>query len=187
MANPELIRTLDFILNRCDHPSIDAVAEAVVRRRRELALTGGGAGIPGPRKMAGEISRQINAGASIEGLRKTVQDMAVRIIKREAPELTDEQIGELTAAWIPGGESSKERLPADLLFVMANQFVNYSVGRMTEGEANRLRAEMGAWPDRYWHAFPGVLRLIIKDLIDGNISGEEFNTKLRTALSLESA
>jgi hypothetical protein len=38
VADAELIQTLDFILNRCSEGAIDAVAEAVVWRRRELAL-----------------------------------------------------------------------------------------------------------------------------------------------------
>ncbi|MDR2048225.1 MAG: hypothetical protein LBP69_02090 [Treponema sp.] len=184
MANPALIRTLDYILNHCDEKSIDAVAEAVVRRRRELAMTGG-RDLPDPHRMARELSAQINTGTGIEGLRETVRDMAVRIIKRHAPELNESQIAELTAAWIPGGESASDNLPADLLFVMAGQFVNFSLGRMPEGEDRRLRSEMGAWPERYWQAFPEVVRLLVKDLVDGKTTEEEFNSKLRTALALK--
>jgi hypothetical protein len=183
MASPELVRTLDYILNHCDEKSLDAVAEAVVRRRRELAMTGGS--IPDPRRMARELSAQISTGIGIEGLKETVRDMAVRIIKQHAPELTESQIEELTAAWIPGGKPVSDNLPADLLFVMAGQFVSFSLGRMAEGEDRRLRSEMGAWPERYWQAFPGVVKLIIKDLVDGNITEEEFSSKLRTALVLE--
>jgi hypothetical protein len=179
MANPALVRTLDYILNHCDEKSIDAVAEAVVRRRRELAMTGGRS-LPDPRRMAKDLSAQIGAGTGIAGLGETVRDMAVRIIKQYAPELTESQIGELTAAWIPGGKPGG--LPADLLFAMANQFVSFSLGRMTEGEDRRLRSEMGAWPERYWQAFPEVVKLIIKDLVDGEIAEEEFISKLRTAL-----
>jgi hypothetical protein len=182
MADPALVRTLDYILNHCDEKSIDAVAEAVVRRRRELALTGGGS-LPDPRRMAKELSAQIGTGTGIAGLRETVRDMAVRIIKQQAPELTESQIAELTAAWIPGGESAADKLPADLLFAMASQFVRFSLGRMTEAEDKRLRSEMDAWPERYWQAFPEVVKLIIKDLVDGKTTEEEFDSKLRTALA----
>jgi hypothetical protein len=182
MADPALVRTLDYILNHCDEKSIDAVAEAVVRRRRELALAGSG-GLPDPHRMARDLSAQIAAGTGVAGLRETIRDMAVRIIKQHAPELTESQIEELAAAWIPGGESAADNLPADLLFAMASQFVSFSLGRMTEGEDKRLRSELGVWPERYWQAFPGVVRLIIKDLVDGEISEEEFSSKLRTALA----
>jgi hypothetical protein len=182
MADPALIRTLDYILNHCDEKSLDAVAEAVVRRRRELAMTGGG-GMPDPRRMAKELSAQIGSGTGIAGLRETVRDMAVRIIKQHAPELTEGQIAELTTAWVPGGEAASDKLPADLLFAMAGQFVSFSLGRMTESEDKRLRSEMGAWPERYWQAFPEVVKLIIKDLVDEKITEEEFSAKLRTALA----
>ncbi|MDR1929160.1 MAG: hypothetical protein LBQ44_00885 [Treponema sp.] len=184
MANSELVRVMDYILNRCDEKTIDAVAAAVVRRRRELAAFGGAARLPDPRKMAAEISGQINAGASIEGMRQTVRDMAVRIIKKEAPELTEKQIAELTAAWIPGSPGAEEKnLPPDLLLEMADQFVNYSAGRMGETEDKRLRSDLGAWPERYWKAFPQVIRLIIKDLLDGEITEGEYRSKLAAALS----
>ncbi|MDR1899628.1 MAG: hypothetical protein LBQ55_06450, partial [Treponema sp.] len=103
MPNSELVRTLDYILNRCDEKSIDAVAEAVVRRRRELALFGGAANLADPRRWAADVGSQINVGASIEGLRESIREMAVRIIRQEAPELSDAQVDELTRAWIPGG------------------------------------------------------------------------------------
>jgi hypothetical protein len=105
MANPELVRVMDYILNRCDRKSIEAVAAAVVRRRREQELFADS--FPDAKQMARDAYTQINAGASIEGMRETVRNMAVRIIRQEAPELTEEQIAELTAAWIPGGQSGE--------------------------------------------------------------------------------
>jgi hypothetical protein len=187
MADPELVRVMDYILNRCDEGAIDAVSAAVVRRRRELAMFGGAANLPDPRKMAREISGQVNAGANIDGLRETVRNMAVRIIRKEAPELTDEQIAELTAAWIPGGgESADEKnIPPDMLLEMVDQFVNYSTGRMNEDEDKRLRSGLGAWPERYWKAFPQVIKLIIKDLLDGEITEGEYRSKLAAALSFQ--
>ncbi|MDR2210195.1 MAG: hypothetical protein LBO65_01815 [Spirochaetaceae bacterium] len=181
MANPELVKAMDYILNRCDEKSIDAVAAAVVRRRRELAMFGGAANLPDPKKMAREVSGQINMGASIEGLRETVRNMAVRIIRREAPELSDAQVAELTAAWVPG--SGKDRgLPPELLLEMADQFVAFSTGRMSAVEDKKLREEIGDWPQRYWKAMPGVVQLLIKDYLDGEINGKTYRAKLTAVL-----
>jgi hypothetical protein len=182
MANSELVRVMDFILNRCDEQAIDAVAAAVVRRRKELSMFGGAANLPDTKKMARELSGQINAGASIEGLRETVRDMAVRIIRREAPELTDEQIAELTTAWIPGGGGE---LPAELLLEMIDQFVSFSAGSMSAAEDKKLRSEMGAWPERYWKAFPGAVKLIVKDYLNGGINEKAYRSKIAAALSFE--
>ena len=183
MADSELVRVMDYILNRCDEKAIDAVAAAVVRRRRDLAMFG--ANMPDPKRMAREISGQINAGASIEGLRETVRNMAVRIIRQEAPELTDKQIAELTAAWIPGsGSNTAGNVPPDMLLEMIDQFVSFSSGTMSSTEDKKLRKELGVWPERYWKAFPEVIKIIIKDYLNGEINEKVYRSKIATALSL---
>jgi hypothetical protein len=204
MADPELVRVLDFILNRSDENTIEAVAAAVVRRKRDLSMFGGPHKMPDPKTMAQERSGQINIGATIDGLKESVLDMAVRIIKQEAPELTDDQVAELTRAWIPGAGSGATRgdpgngaaipsggntgagkkMPPDLLGAMVGQFISYSVGRMSPAEDEGLRAQMGAWPERYWKAFPQVVQLIITDFLNGEMTEGEFNSKIGTALSL---
>jgi hypothetical protein len=114
--------------------------------------------------------------------------MAVRIIKQNAPELTEDQISELTSAWIPGagGEAGKEgsNLPPAVLLSMIEQFVSYSQGTMAKPEEKGLRAELGAWPERYWKAFPEVIRLILSDYLKNIINEKEFQSQIRTALSL---
>ena len=144
MANSELVRVMDYILNRCDRKSIEAVAAAVVRRRRDLELFGDS--LPDPKQMARDITGQINMGASIEGMRETIRNMAVRIIRREAPELSEEQIAELTAAWIPGsqsGENAAGGIGGQLLEISASSFVlRQSVGhdeqRRPYGNGHRI-------------------------------------------------
>jgi hypothetical protein len=189
LANPELVKVLDYILNRCDEAAIEAVAAAVVRRRRDLSLFGGVQNLPDPQHMAQELSGQINTGASIDGLRESIRNMAVRIIKQEAPELTEAQINELTGAWIPGAETradgAGEKLPRELLLSMVDQFAAFSQGRMSRAEDKSLRNELGSWPERYWNAFPPVVRLIITDYLKGETGEKEFRSKLETAVSLE--
>ena len=142
MANSELVRVMDYILNRCDKKSIEAVAAAVVRRRRELEMFGDS--LPDPKRMAREISSQINMGASIEGMRETIRNMAVRIIRREAPELNDDQIAELTAAWIPGSRPEEEasgNIPPDMMLEMIDHFVRFSSGQMSDADNKKLRKD----------------------------------------------
>jgi hypothetical protein len=193
VANPELIRTLDYILNRCDEEAIEAVAAAVVRRRRELTMFGGAVNLPDPHRMAQELSTRLDIGGAIKGLKSSIRDMAVRIIRQEAPDLTDEQVKELTDAWIPdkgpgpageipqGGASA---LPEDLLRSMIGQFVAFSQGAMDPQEDQGLRAELGPWPERYWKAFPPVIRLFITGYLKGETGEKEFLSKVDTALSM---
>jgi hypothetical protein len=195
MADPELVQVMDYILNRCDEKNIEAVAAAVVRRRRDLALFGGMNHLPDPHKMAQEISGQFSIGAGIDGLKETIRDMAVRIIKQEAPELTEKQAAELIRAWVPESKapgssaswdknSGEKQLPPDLLESMIEQFIAFSTGDMSPGEDKTLRAEMGSWPDRYWKAFPQVVQLIIRDFLKGEINEKEFRSKIAIALQL---
>jgi hypothetical protein len=187
MADPELVRALDYILNRSDEASIEVLAEAVVRRRRDIAMFGGDLNFSDPGRMAKEISGQINAsiGAGMEGLKKSVQEMAMRLIAQEAPELSDEQIAALTRSMIPGisgPESAK--IPRDLLVSMIGQFVSFSRGSMSKIEEKNLRAEMGPWPERYWKAFPPLIRSLITDFLKDRISEKEFNSKIGIALEV---
>ena len=184
MANPELVKAMDYILNRCDEKAIDAVAAAVVRRRRDLAMFG--SNVPDVKKMAKEATGQINMGASIEGLRETVRNMAVRLIRKEAPELNEEQIAQLTAAWIPNRASAPTgSIPPDMLIEMIDNFVSFSSGTMSRAEDSKLRKELGVWPERYWNAFPEVIKIIIKDYLNGDIDKKTYRKKIVTALSLD--
>jgi hypothetical protein len=194
MANADLALALDYILNRCDENSIEVISAAVVRRRRDLAMFGGATNIPDPQRMARELSGKINIGSSIEGLKQSVRDMTVRIIRQEAPELNDEQIEELTRAWIPGEEGSSgggggggsgSKLPPDLLGSMIDQFVSFSRGTMSKAEDKKLRDEMGSWPERYWKAFPQVMKSFITDYLKVKITADEFNSKIGIALAMD--
>jgi len=193
MANQELVRTLDFILNRCNERDIEAVAAAVVRRRRDIAMFGSMPVAPDPKSLARELNSQLNIEGNIEGLKNSVRDYAIRIIRQQAPDLTDGQINELTRAWIPeakgasGGSpdgSADSAIPRDLLTSMIDQFVSFSLGRMEEEEDKALRREIGPWPDKYWKSFPQVIRLIITDFLKGEMDEKDFNTRIGLSLSV---
>jgi hypothetical protein len=185
MSNPELVNVLDFILNRCDESSIEVIAAAVVRRRRDLSAFGS-MNIPDAKQFAETISSQINIGASIEGMQQTVRDMAIRIIRQEAPELTEAQINHLASSWIPSAsKNTKSPIPSELLMNMINQFVAYSEGTMSAVEEKGLRNELGDWPERYWNAFPKVITLIIREYLNGEISEDEYNRKINAAVAME--
>jgi len=194
MVNQELVRTLDYILNRCNERDIEAIAAAVVRRRKDIAMFGSMPAIPNARDMAEQLNSQLNIQGSIDGLKDSVRDYVVRIIKQQAPELSDRQIEELTRSWVPGpsgqtqavGRDSAQgqSLPVNVLASMVDQFVSFSLGRMEEEEDKALRREIGPWPDKYWKAFPQVVRLLITDYIKGEIDERDFNTRMGLALQM---
>ncbi|AEJ20068.1 hypothetical protein [Gracilinema caldarium] len=224
MADAELVRVLDYILNRSDENSIEAVAAAVVRRKRDLAMFGS-AGLPDPKAWAHKVAAEVNVNASLVGIRQTVRNMVAEMLKREAPELSDTERDELLNAWVPlrttaagstedygsdgspghgeaydSGEISGKRgksmgrgktgtsrqklLPPDVLATMVHQFIAYSSGTMPAQEERQLRAELGAWPERYWEAFPQVIRSLITEYLNGTLDDGAFSQKLMASIQI---
>jgi hypothetical protein len=181
MPHPELVGVLDYILNRCDEHSIEAVAAAVVRRRRQLTMFGGALNLPDSRRMAQEISAGIDIGGAIKDLKASVRDMTLRVIRQEAPELSDEQVRELAEAWMP--EGGRKGMPEELLRSMIDQFVAFSQGTMDGGEDRELRDQLGSWPERYWKAFPPVIRLFITEYLKGKTGEKDFRHNIDAAFS----
>jgi len=185
--DPELVRALDYILNHSNEASIEVLAEAVIRRRRDLSIYQATGTTPDLQRMASQITEQINAGVGggIETMKKSIREMMVRIIKENAPELSPEQIDELSRSWLPETPSEKEKdVPRDMLVSMIEQFISFSRGNMRSSVDKSLRDEMGAWPQKYWNAFSPVIRSIITDFLKDKITEKEFNTKIGIALKL---
>jgi len=186
MPDPELLQALDYILNKSDAASIEVLAEAVVRRRRNMSIFNAIGDMPDPEKLANEITQRVNEGigGGIESMRKSVQNMIVKILKEHAPELNADQINELCEAWLPSSGGEKEgALPPDVLISMIEQFVSFSNGTMNKSVDEDLRKEMGAWPGRYWKAFPPVIRQLISDYLKDKITEKDFKSKILIALN----
>jgi len=182
MADARLLQALEYILNYSDEQSIEVLAEAVVRRRRDLSVFNVMGGIRDPQEMAKELTESINSGiGSLESIRNSVREMAVRIIKENAPELSASQIDGLSEAWIPEPESEK-KVPKDMLLSMIEQFVSFSQGTMSKSVDKNLRDGIGDWPERYWNVFPSVIRQLITDFLKDKISEEDFNSRVGIAL-----
>ena len=187
MADPGLLQALDYILNHSDDSSIQVLAEAIVRRRRNLSIFNVIGDIPNPETIAKEVSEQLGGTTKniMDGMRVSIQEMIIRILREHAPELNESQINELCQAWIPGldGKSGKKpKLPQDALLSMIEQFVSFSFGSMKESTDKDLRDELGAWPERYWNSFPPVIRQIIKDYLQDKITEKEYKSKILIAL-----
>ena len=185
MADPELLQALDYILNKSDESSIEVLAEAVVRRRRNLSVFSAVGNMPDPQRMAKELTDKIDSGigVGIEGMRRSIQEMMLRIIKEHAPELSEKQIDELCQAWLPDGGGKNKDLPREMLASMIEQFISFSRGTMRESVDKELRKEMGSWPERYWKIFPPVICQIITDYLKDKITEKEFNSKINIALN----
>ncbi|MCL2763818.1 MAG: hypothetical protein FWD40_00865 [Treponema sp.] len=189
MTDKRLLQTLDYILNYSSEAGIEAIAEAVVRRRRDITVFSAVGNMPDPQRMAREITERINGGIgiNIESMKKSVQDMIIKLLREHAPELNDNQINELCQAWLPDRSVKTDTpgsLPSDVLLSMIEQFVSFSRGEMQKSVDSSLRNEMGAWPQRYWDAFPPVVRRIISDYLKDKTAEKEYKSKIAIALGL---
>ncbi|MCL2209490.1 MAG: hypothetical protein FWC19_05150 [Treponema sp.] len=183
MQDPGLLQALDYILNHSDESSIDVLAEAIVRRRRNVSIFGAVSEIHDPEKLAKEMSQRVNEGIGlgIEGMRNSVREMIIKILKEHAPELNEDQVSQLCDEWLPD-KNKKQALPADVLVSMIDQFISFSQGSMNKSADEELRAEMGAWPQRYWNSFPQVIRRLISDYLKDKITEKDFKTRIGIAL-----
>jgi len=71
-----------------------------------------------------------------------------------------------------------------MLASMIEQFISFSRGTMRSSVDKSLRDEMGAWPQKYWDAFPPLIRSIITDFLKDKITEKDFNAKIGIALEL---
>lgn len=110
MKGDRLYDTIEFILNEATEEELEVVRSAL-KRRVEGKPAHGAMGID-PGRMARQTASQIREqmGLSVDQIRSMVSGFAVDIIRKNAPELTEEQIRELLKSWIPesgtaGGQS----------------------------------------------------------------------------------
>jgi hypothetical protein len=191
MSRKELEAILDFIMNRADEAEFEVIQKACERRMRDRSSFGkiNGLGPAGAaRKMAEDVQRQM--GVSLEGVRSTVKSFVEDIIRKNAPEISEEELAALLDAYVPDPASAADRphqqstLPPDALVAMVRQFVEYSQGLMPPSKQRELWESMPRWQDEYWAAFPGEVKALIKAYLEGKIDSERFGTAILSVLGL---
>jgi len=159
-------------------PAEIAELQALLKKRRrpggigKLDLSGMAKGV------AGSIKQQM--GLSEKYLRETATSMVSKLIKAYAPEVTEREMELLLQEMLPSiKKEQKSPVPADMLGTMINQFVDYSLGRMSEAD----KAQMpGQWTQKYWNVFPLEIRGLITKLLHNEIDGELFRLATEEAL-----
>jgi hypothetical protein len=190
MSRKELESVLDYILNRADASEFEVIANACQRRGKEMkAFESLGSEGPGAmaRRMAGELQNSV--GATMESVRGTVRGFVEDIVRKNAPEITEEQLAALLDEYAPppGAARRKEAassIPPDALLGMATSFVEYSRGAMAPSRQRELWESNPRWQDEYWTAFPSEVKSIVKAYIEGKINDETFGSALLSVLGL---
>jgi hypothetical protein len=137
--------------------------------------------------MAGEL--QASVGATMEGVRGTVRGFVADIIRKNAPEVSEEQLAALLDEYAPppGRERAKapaSPLPPEALLGMVRSFVEYSRGAMAPSRQRELWESSPRWQDEYWGAFPPEVKALVKAYIEGRIADDTFGSALLSVLGL---
>jgi hypothetical protein len=138
------------------------------------------------KRMAGELEKGV--GATMESVRGTVRGFVADIIRKNAPEISEEQLAGLLDEYAPpAGARRKETaspLPPQALLGMATSFVEYSRGAMAPSRQRELWESNPRWQDEYWAAFPFEVKALVKANIEGRIDPETFGAAILSVLGL---
>ncbi len=134
-------------------------------------------------KVAASIKQQM--GLSQKAVKQTAVNAVSRLIRAHAPDISERDLALLLEAMIPSMiESRRPPVPPDMLQVMVNQFVSYSLGRMNPKEKTEMPP---GWTSKYWNAFPPAIRELIAKLLHGEIDEELFGLAVTEAIRRKAA
>jgi hypothetical protein len=190
MARNELQVVLDYILNKADAKEFEVIMKACERRGRDIkafeSLGGEGPGAMA-RRMAGELQQGV--GATMESVRGTVRGFVADIIRKNAPEIGEEDLAALLDEYAPPpGANRKDaaasKIPGDALLGMVESFVAYSRGSMPPSRQRELWESSPRWQDEYWAAFPAEVKALVKAYIEDRIDADTFGSAILSVLGL---
>ncbi len=191
MPRKELEGILDYIMNRADEAEFEVIVKACQRRAKDRnsfgKINGKGPGATS-RMVAEGIQEQM--GFSMNGIRSTVRGLVEDIIRKNAPEVSEEELADLMEAYVPDPAAAKDKpapaskLPPEALLSMVRQFVEFSEQRMPPSRQRELWEQMPRWQDEYWAIFPAEVKALIKAYLDGKLNGDTFATGILSILGL---
>lgn len=187
MERDELYEIVDALLNKATDADVEVIIEAL-KRRGNGAGRGTFRGVD-PGKLAKESAKALSSqmSYSVDGIRKMIQKFAVDVIRKEAPELSEEQISQLLEAWVPdpGKGPEKASLPPDVLLTMIKQFLAYSTGAMSATEQMELEHQIPDWQRKYWEKMPSGIRSVISLFLKGKIDADTCWERIYSDLDLD--
>lgn len=192
LAQEELMFVLDYILNKCSSKELAAIEQAINKRKNDsykLSIN--------PEDFAKKISNAVNESiaAGIKGMQNSIKNMAYGLIKKDSPDLSEEEINKVVQMMVPDVFEKKHSVaadylkngislldkdnkvngfPCDAMRQMVCAFVNYSFGTLRPEEDRALQNASGEWQKVYWQAFPEPLQDLIRQYLKNNLPDEAF-------------
>jgi hypothetical protein len=196
-----MMSVLDYILNHCSAKELEVIETAVKKRKSNL-----GSASLDLNAFAKNLSKTMNDSISqtIAGFQESLKDFAWDLVKKENPDLSDEDTEIIVNQMIPDVLASRKELkvadyirsgeslvhegqvngfPIDAMLEMVFQFISYSNGSLAPEEDRALHNAVRDWPKVFWKAFPEPLQELIRSYLKGMIDSNVFENALTILLS----
>jgi hypothetical protein len=196
-----MMSVLDYILNHCSAKELEVIETAVKKRKTNL-----GSASLDLNAFAKNLSKTMNDSISqtIAGFQESLKDFAWDLVKKENPDLSDEDTEIIVNQMIPDVLASRKELkvadyirsgeslvhegqvngfPVDAMLEMVFQFISYSNGSLAPEEDRALHNAVKDWPTVFWKAFPEPLQELIRSYLKGMIDSNVFENALTILLS----
>jgi hypothetical protein len=160
VSRSELESVLDFIMNRASEAEFEVLRKACERRLRDggaFAALGSSSSAAMAKTMAADVDGMM--GSSLDSIREMMRGFVEDLVRKNAPEISDEQLTELVDSYLPEGS-------------------------MAPSKQKELWDYMPRWQDEYWKAFPAEIKAIVKAYLEGKIDAETFTTALLSILEI---
>lgn len=194
MDQAGLRNIVDFILNKASDSEFEVIVKACERRRKDNSMFKKIGGV-NPEKLAKGMAHDINQsmGASMDSLNTMVKGFVEDIIRKNAPEITEDQLHTLLEEYVPSQAAKKERavkmnkksaIPSDVLVSMIRNFVKHALGQMAPSEQKALWDEMPRWYENYWASFTPDIKLLIDAYLNDKLDEAMFWKAVYSVLEL---
>jgi hypothetical protein len=156
--------------------------QALMKKRRGPAGGPAGIGKLNLSGMAKQVAASINQqmGLTEKSVKETATSTVTKLIRAYAPEISDKDLELLLQEMIPSLKREKAlQIPGDMLAAMVAQFVDYSLGRMSDADKALMPKE---WTAKYWNAFPPIIRNLVTKFLHSEIDEELFRLTIDEAI-----
>lgn len=158
-ASPEDIKELNRLLKLRDKKP-DAMRNGLIVDIKSLA-----------KDMSVQISRQL--GTANINIKKMSRELVAQMARHYKPGISQKEVDEIVSQMVPDKRNTgiSGNIPYEMLRSMVVQYVRYSAGVMTGDELSQMPE---GWSKKYWDAFSGEIRVLIKKYLQNEIDNRNF-------------
>ncbi|MFN3605376.1 MAG: hypothetical protein ACK4UJ_11775 [Leptonema sp. (in: bacteria)] len=168
---------IDYILNKASPEELSGIEMALEKRKKNTPFSLKDINFE---KMAKEMSSKISGSFSID-VKAMAKRIVTQLILEKEPNISEEHLEKLLEYYVPN--EKKKSLPKEIIFVMIQHFIDYSLGKMDKKTIEELKQSSPNWYEKYWNAFPHQIRVLISDFLKAKMNSYEFWEQVKKILN----